>query len=114
MDERERTAFEIDIQHYVNLKEQERILQREIEELQGRLKEHIKPGDVVTVGNYGVHHITQPRTYFDQTRFKNDNPKLYSSYCYKVQQNYLRVIEAPTRPSKRKMYKSYDFKEFLN
>lgn len=83
------------------------IIDVELEALKSYLLKNIAPGDKVACGDRNVQHLSTSRTYFQQEKFKQENPVLYKKYCHKVPQNYLKVIRASLKFKKRNEMTDY-------
>lgn len=90
------------IKLYIELSRQEGVIKEEIQKLRQELLPSFAPGEVKTVDMKAVKRMTMDRAYFDQSRFKQDNPSLYQKYVVYKSQDYLKIVDASDKFKKRK------------
>lgn len=93
--------FKEKVKLYIELSRKKEVLEEQINEIRQELLPYIEPGGIVTVGMKSVKRMCMERSYFDKSRFKQDYPALHDQYIRKVPQDYLRIVEASEKKSKR-------------
>lgn len=86
---------------YIELERQRNAIDKEINKLREELLPHIKPNGLMTIEMKSIKRMTGERAYFDLSRFKQDYPALYDKYLVRIQQDYLKIVEASKKKSKR-------------
>lgn len=75
-------AFWNRVKRALELKEQIKILQSQLDDVQGELKEYLDEENLTEKANrlYSVKYTPYTRTSFDSTRFKSAYPDMYKLY----------------------------------